>query len=333
MIQSIESGSERIIISILKILSENSKPLGATTIARRLKYDGVSLGERGVRYHLKISDLRGYTQLIGREGRIITSEGRQEIKEAFATQQLGFVRERLKALAFQTTFDPEKRTGKLPINTSLIKKSEFKRAISAMEAAFKAGICVSNLVSIAQEGDKLGSVVIPDGHIGLATVCSVVINGVLLRGGVSCNYRFGGVLQIRYSRPKRFIGIIEYSGTSLDPSEQFIRAKMTSVNEAIKTGSGKILGVFRTIPALAKEVAENKMALLREAGISGVYTLGNIGEPLYETPVEPNRIGMVQLSGLNPTAAACEAGIEIESVAESGLINYEELQNFKQILF
>ncbi|HEY98126.1 MAG TPA: DUF128 domain-containing protein [Dehalococcoidia bacterium] len=331
MIQAIESGSERIIISILKILSENSRPLGSTTIARRLKYDGISLGERGVRYHLKIADLRGFTQLIGREGRIITPQGRQEIKEAFATRQLGFIRERLKALAFQTTFDPEKRTGKLPINTSLIKKSEFNKAISAMKGVFKAGVCVSDLVAVAQEGEKLGSVIVPDGQIGLATVCSVVINGVLLRGGVSCDYRFGGVLQIRNSRPKRFVGIIEYAGTSLDPSEQFIRARMTSINEVVKTGNGKILGVFRTIPALAREVAEERMALLREVGIGGFYTLGNPGEPLCEIPMEPNRIGMVQLSGLNPIAAAYEAGIEIENTAESGLIDFEELQSLRQV--
>jgi len=72
MNQAVESGSERIIISILKILSENSKPLGSTTIARKLKHDGVFLGERGVRYHLKIADLRGYTQSLGREGRMFT---------------------------------------------------------------------------------------------------------------------------------------------------------------------------------------------------------------------------------------------------------------------
>ena len=331
MNQAVESGSERIIISILKILSENSKPLGSTTIARKLKYDGVLLGERGVRYHLRIADLRGYTQSMGREGRMITPEGRQEIKEAFATQQLGFVREKLKTLAYQTTFDPEKRVGRLPINTSLIKKGELKRAISVMKDAFRANVCVSDLVAIAQEGEKLGSVIVPNGQIGLATVCSVVINGVLLRAGVSCDYRFGGVLQIRNSEPRRFVAIIEYAGTSLDPSEQFIRAKMTSVNETVKTGNGKILGVFRTIPALTREVVEKKLSLLKEAGIGSVFTLGNTNEPLCETPVELNRIGIVQLSGLNPIAAASEAGIEIENIAESGLIDFEELHSFWQI--
>lgn len=333
MIQTIESGSERTIISILKILNENSGPLGSTTIARRLKNDGISLGERGVRYHLKIADLRGYTQLVGREGRIITPQGRQEIKEAFATQQIGFVEEKLKALAFQTTFDPEKRSGRVPINISLIKKGEFKRAISAMKGAFKASICVSDMVAVAQEKERLGSAVIPDGHIGLVTVCSVVVNGVLLRGGVSCDYKFGGLLQMRNSRPKRFVGIIEYAGTSLDPSEQFIRAKMTSVNETVNTGNGNILGVFRTIPALARDITEEKIALLHEAGIGGIYTLGSTREALCETPVEPNRVGMVQLSGLNPIAAAYEAGIEIESIAESGLVDFEELHSFKQICY
>jgi len=331
MNQAVESGSERIIISILKILNESSEPLGSTTISRKLKQDGVFLGERGVRYHLRIADLRGYTRSLGREGRMITPEGRQEVKEAFATQQLGFVREKLKVLAYQTTFDPEKRTGSLPINTSLLKKGEYKRAISAMKDAFRAGICVSDLVAIAQEGEKLGSVIIPDGQIGLATVCSVVINGVLLREGVSCDYRFGGVLQIRNSKPRRFVGIIEYAGTSLDPSAQFIRARMTSVSKAVKTGNGEILGVFRTIPALTREIVETKISRLQKAGIGGVYTLGNTGEPLCEIPVELNRIGIVQLSGLNPIAAAFEVGIEIENIAESGLIDFEQMHSFWQI--
>ena len=63
--------SERQIISILKILSESSEPLGATTIARKLEHEGISLSERGVRYHLRIADLRGYTQPLGRNGRMI----------------------------------------------------------------------------------------------------------------------------------------------------------------------------------------------------------------------------------------------------------------------
>jgi repressor of nif and glnA expression len=326
--QSIGSDSEKQIVSILKILNESSEPLGARIIARKLEDDGIFLSERGVRYHLMTSDLRGYTRCLGRDGRMITAEGRQEVNEAMAPQHLGFVREKLEMLAYQTTFNPENRTGLVPINTSLIDSSRFKKALSAMRDVFKAGICVSDLVAAAREGEKLGSVIIPEGKIGFATVCSVVVNGILLKAGIPTEYRFGGVLELRNSKPRRFVAIIDYSGTSLDPSQQFIRAKMTSVIEAAKGGNGKILGVFRTVPAPARKVIEEKITILKEVGIKGVHALGNTSEPLCQIPVAVNRIGIVQLGGLNPVAAAVEAGIEVDNIAESGFIDFEQLQSF-----
>jgi len=331
MEQAIGSDAESKLISILKVLSESSEPLGSITIARRLEHEGVFLSERAVRYHLRIADERGYTHPVGRNGRMITPEGQQEVKEALALQHLGFVRERLEMLAYETTFDPEKRTGQLPINVSLIDKDKFKRAVAAMKDAFKAGICVSDLVAMASESERLGSVIVPSGEIGLATVCSVAIYGVLLKAGIPTEYRFGGVLEVRNSKPRRFVAIIDYAGTSLDPSEQFIRARMTSVGAASRTGNGKILGVFRTIPAPAREVVEEKIAALKEVGIGGIYAMGNISESLCQIPVALNRFGIVQLGGLNPVAAAVEAGIEIENIAESGMIDFQQLQPVWQL--
>jgi repressor of nif and glnA expression len=331
MKQNFGADAEGKLISILKVLSESSEPMGSITIARKLEDEGVFLSERAVRYHLRIADERGYTQPAGRDGRMITPEGQQEIKEALAAQQLGFIRDKLDLLAYQTTFYPEKRTGQLAINTSLIDKGKFRKALSAMKDAFDAGFCVSELVAKASEGEKLGSTVVPEGKVGLATVCSVAIGGVFLKAGVPTEYRFGGVLEVRNSRPRRFVNIVEYAGTSLDPSEQFIRARMTSVGEASRTGNGKVLGVFRTIPAPARETVEEKIAALGQVGIGGVYAIGNTSEPVCQVPVALNRIGIVQLGGLNPVAAAVEAGIEIENIAESGLIEFEQLQSFKQL--
>ena len=52
--------------------------------------------------------------------------------------------------------------------------------------------------------------------------------------------------------------------------------------------------------------------MLKEAGIDGVFALGNTSEPLCQIPVGINRVGVIQLGGLNPVAAAVEAGIEIK---------------------
>jgi len=323
--------TERKIITILKVLSESAEPLGSITIARELERHGIFLSERAVRYHLRITDERGYTQPMGHDGRMLTVKGLEELKMALAPEQVGFIHEKLELLAFHTTFDPQKRTGQIPINTSFIDKNDFKKALTAMKDIFKAGICVSELVATASEGEKLGSVVVPKGKIGLATVCSVVINGVLLKAGIPTESKFGGVLEVREAKPRRFVAIINYAGTSLDPSEQYIRAKMTSVSEAARTGNGKILANFREIPAPARSIAEGVITSLKEAGIVGVYALGNTSEPICQIVIGLNRVGMVLLGGLNPVAGAVEAGIEVENIAESGMIDFEQLVSFWQL--
>jgi hypothetical protein len=328
MNQPVGADAENKLIAILKVLSESSEPLGSIQIARRLAEDGVFLSERGVRYHLKIADERGFTRPGGRDGRTLTLEGRQEVKDAMVPQQLGLVRDKLELLAYLTTFDPLKRTGNLAINTSVISKGSYKSALAAMKDAFKARLCVADLVATAGEGEKLGAVVVPDGKMGFATVCSATINGVLLKSGVPTEFRFGGVLEIRGWQPRRFVALTEYAGTSTDPSEQFIQAKMTTVGQAARTGRGKILGAFRTIPAPARGDVEAIKARLEKAGINGIFALGETSEPVGQIPVAANRIGLIQLGGLNPVAAAVEAGIEVENIAESGVIDFSELKSF-----
>lgn len=326
--QIASADTERKIISILKVLSESPDPLGSITIARELERHGIFLSERAIRYHLRITDERGYTQPMGRDGRLLTSQGAEELKMALAPEQVGFILDKLESLAFLTTFDPQKRTGQVPINTSLIDKDKYKEALSAMSNVFKAGLCVSELVAVATEGEKLGAVVIPNGKIGLATICSVSINGVLLKAGIPIQSKFGGVLEVRELKPPRFIAVINYAGTSIDPSEQYIHARMTSVSEAAKTGNGKILANFRELPATARSMAAEVIDSLKEAGIRGVYALGNTSEPICQIPVGLNRIGMVLLGGLNPLAAVFEAGIEVENTGESGTIDFQQLTSF-----
>jgi repressor of nif and glnA expression len=328
MVQSANSDTEKKILSILRVLSESGEPLGSITIARELQRYGVNLSERAIRYHLRIMDERGYTQPGGRDGRSITPLGIEELQIALAPDQIGFILDKLELMAFQTTFNPTKRTGLVPINTSIFAQERFKKALSAMRETFKAGLCVSHLVAVGHEGDKLGNVVIPSGKVGLATVCSVAVNGVLLKAGVPVESRFGGVLEIRNSKPRRFTAIINYAGTSLDPSEQYIRASMTSVGEAARTGSGRILANFRELPAPSRSTVQETVGQLKEVGINGVYVLGHTGEPVCQIALGANRIGMVLLGGLNPVAAAVEAGVEVDNFSESGLTDFEQLVSF-----
>jgi len=322
---------ERKLLSILKILSGSQEPLGARVISHHLKDHGVELGERAVRYHLKLMDERGLTRLVGRDGRLITELGAEEMGSALVRDKVGFAISRIELLAFRTNFDYQKHRGSLPVNVSFFRKEKFSKAVHAMKPAFEGGLCISDRVAVASEGERLGGLVVPEGKIGLATVCSIVINGALLKAGVPMDSRFGGILQIRNHKPLRFVELIHYAGSSLDPSEVFIRARMTSVREAAKSGEGKILANFREIPALCRPIAEEEVAKLREAGLGGLLLMGNTSEPVCETPVELNKIGVILLGGLNPVAAAGEAGIEAENHAMSTVMEYRDLIKFEEL--
>jgi HTH-type transcriptional regulator, global nitrogen regulator NrpRI len=325
MIQTSESDAERKVITILKILSQSSEPLGSITLARKLEEEGIFLSERAVRYHLKIADERGYTMPLGRDGRAITSKGLEELRVALAPNNLSFIQEKLELLAFRTTFDPKTKSGLVAVNTSLFKKDDFNKALKIMKSAFKAGMCVSDLVAVAEEGQKLGDTVVSKDRIGIATVCGVTINGVMLKKGVPMESKFGGLLEIRNSRPLRFTALINYGGTSLDPSEQYILARMTTVTEAVKSGSGRILANFREIPAPAKSLVVETDNELKEVGIKGIYYMGSISEPVCQIQVGLNHVGIILIGGLNPVAAAVEAGLTVDNSAESGLIDFSQL--------
>jgi len=322
---------ERKVVAILNALSEVSEPLGSTAIARRLEECGIELSERAVRYHLKLLDSRGLTEPVGRDGRFITPEGREELRNALVRDKIGFVIAKIELLAFQTTFDWRNRTGAVPMNISFFSKNKFRRALQIMKPVFHAGLCVSERVLVAEEGQRLGQITVPPGKVGLATACSIVINGCLLKAGVPMDSKFGGIIQIHNGKPLRFVDLIYYSGSSLDPSEAFIRARMTDVRGVVRGGEGKLLANFREIPAPSKPIVEETVQRLGECGFGTVLAMGQSSEPVCEVPVELGRVGMVLLGGLTPVAVAQEAGLEVENRAMSTMMDYQELVSFAEV--
>jgi repressor of nif and glnA expression len=324
---------ERKVLSILKILASLQQAQGARVIARYLKDFGIELTERAVRYHLKLTDERGLTKLVGRrDGRKITELGQTELKKALVRDKVGFAFARIESLAFRTNFDFKTRTGLIPINISMFTEKNFSKALKVMRGIFKAGLCVSDLVAIVHGGNIVGDIIVPECKVALATVCSIVVNGALLKAGVPVDSRFGGILQIQNRHPLRFTELINYAGSSLDPSEIFIRANMTSVTQAAEKGNGDILANFREIPAVCRPTAEEVVAKLKDVGINGLLLLGNVSEPVCEVAIDLNRVGVILLGGLNPVAAAYEAGIESENYAMSSLMEYEKLVRIDEIV-
>lgn len=323
---------ERKVLLILKILHESPGPLGARVIARKMSERDVQLSERTVRYHLKIMDERGLTRLVGRrDGRIVTEKGLHEITDARVQDKMGLSISRIDILSFKTTFDIKKNRGLVPVNVSFFPEEQFSAALQVMKPVFFRKLAVSSRVAVSQAGETLGELVVPPGKVGLATVCSIVINGVLLRHGIPIDSKFGGILQMRKGESLRFVELIHYAGSSLDPSEIFIRGKMTSVRQVVEEGEGKILANFREIPAMSRPLVDDIINDFSEVGIDGVLSIGGIGHPICQTHVDINKIGMILVGGLNPVAAAYEAGFEVDNKAMSTMLEYEKLQDIDNL--
>ena len=324
---------ERKTLMILRALHEAQGPIGSRLIARRMQEMGVMPSERAVRYHLKLMDERGLTRLIGqKDGRVITEKGIDEIGKARVRDKVGLAISRIEALAFQTTFNPITKQGLLPVNLSFFRKATFPGVLKFMKGVFDAGLAVSNLVAVAEEGERLGGIPVPSGKVGLATVCSIVVNGVLLKNGIPMDSKFGGILQVKNRKPLRFGELIYYTGSSLDPSEVFIRGKMTSVGNAVESGEGMILANFREIPAVCYPLTRTLLQKLQEAGVNGVLKEGEVSEPVCQIPVEINKIGIILIGGLNPAALIQELGMDVENRGMSAVMEYGGLQPFDQVL-
>lgn len=318
--------------AILDILNRQREIVGSREISRQLKTHGISLTERTVRYHLRILDERGYTEVFGKEGRKITEKGREELKHALVPQKVGFVISKIESLSYQTTMDINTMEGNVILNVSFIPANRLRSAVETLRPIFASPYAMSDRMIFKREGEAIGDVVIPEGLIGIGTVCSVTINGIFLKAGIPISSRFGGIVEVSHGKPLRFISIISYEGSSLDPLEMFIRSKMTDVSGALHKDSGKILASFREIPLICRDQAIHIANRMSEKGIQGILAIGEPNTPLLDIPVGMDKAGVVVVGGLNPIAAIEEQGILTENMAMSTLFDYADLLSLDSAL-
>jgi repressor of nif and glnA expression len=301
---------DRIRNAILKSLGEQNHPTGAAKLAAMLSKMGISLHPRTIRSHLLELDRDGFTTLASRRsGRILTDRGIQELTNADVFSKMGYIAARIDDLGYRMSYSYRTNRGTVVSNLAIIKDRDLSRALLYIAPVIRAGLGMSRGLGLVRAGGKIGELTVPIGSIALATICSVTINGVLISNGIPVSARFGGLLEIRNGSPLRFVDAIEYSGTTTDPLEMFIKAGMTSVTECARTGNGIIGASFREIPEASLSPAKRMLKRLAENGLDGSLQIGAAGQPLLDIPVTEGRAGFVVAGGINPFAALHEAGI------------------------
>jgi len=317
--------------AILGVLNEIQKPAGAAKIRAALLAAGMDIQPRTIRLHLLELDHEGLsTQVSRRLGRIISKQGREELSRSNVIEKVGLIASRVDNLSYRMSFHPSRKCGTVVLNISLIQPEHVSRALHEMKLVFRHKLAISPRIMVAHSGEVMAGIVIPENYSAIGTICSVTVSGALLREGVSAKTRFSGLLEVRDRIPIRFVDLIEYAGTTLDPLEIFIQANMTNVRGVIQTGNGILCAGFREIPAAALEDVKAMSRKMLSIGLGGILELGQPNQPVLGVRVSEGHAGMIVYGGLNPIAAVRESGVPVIIKPMAGLEEYSALRTIEE---
>jgi len=317
-------------LMVLNVLKNSKTPLPSAKIAEELSALGHDISERTVRIYLQHLDRNGLTRSNGKKGHLITQFGMTELESSTVIEKVGFLSAKIDQMTYQMNFDLNTKTGNVVINITLVEPHLFEKHIPDIKKVYADGFAMGKLMAFLGPGESLGHINVPERMIGVGTVCSITINGVLLKHGIPTASRFGGLLEIRDKKPVRFTEVIMYDGTSIDPLEIFIRSGMTDYKGAIKTGNGRIGASFREFPAESRDTVIQLAETLDRIGLGGLVRVGLPGQSLLDIPVSEGRVGAIVIGGLNPVSILEEAGIRAYSRALAGLIDFRRLFRFEE---
>jgi HTH-type transcriptional regulator, global nitrogen regulator NrpRI len=326
-----EGKKKRKELLILDVLKGSETPLISARIAEELFSLGHEMSERTVRLYLQKMDQDGFTSSIGKRGHQITEKGLTELDSSKIIERVGFLSAKIDRMTYQMNFDLNTTSGTVVINITLVEPGQFAKNIPYISKVFADGYAMGHLMTFLAPGENLGHINVPEGMIGVGTVCSITLNGVLLKHGIPTVSRFGGLLELHDKKPVRFVEIIMYDGTSIDPLEVFIRSGMTNYLGAIKTGDGKIGASFREFPAESRDTVEHLAEKLKRIGLGGFVKIGRPGQSLLDIPVSEGRIGAIVIGGLNPVSILEETGVRVYSRALAGLIDFNRLFRYEEM--
>lgn len=246
----------------------------------------------------------------------ITSTIHQTLKPALEKQhpKIPFLLSKSWNLIQQVNFDVEKRKGDIISNISYIGQNDLDKSLKIMEDTYNNNPKYINpyykIVDHPTDSEK----------VGIATICSLSIDGILINNGIMCNPRFGGLLEL--TEPPLFIDLISYNGTTIDPHKVFLSKNMTSITGNI--GPNKILASVKEVPYIAREYAVYLLDILNNIGFS-IYKIGKPRELVYNAKAENYNFGVISGGGLNSIGAIKEKGIDIEVKAIEKLLPFEKM--------
>ena len=222
----------------------------------------------------------------------------------------------------QVSFDPARMAGKIITNTSLVEKESLGDTLAVFYDTIQSGLAVSPMIKLIEEGLK----------VKIKTACSLTIDGVLLKHGIPVRPKGGGIIEVVEREPSRFIEMLMYWATTIDPIDILTAQELTDITGMMRTGNGRILGNLQEAPMLARESIEDVLDLLSQAEFTGVLELGEPNMNVLGISVERDHVGIALVGGTNLVAAARECGIVVDHESISDLTEVAEMKHIEELI-
>lgn len=230
--------------------------------------------------------------------------------------QISFILNKISNLISQVNFDEETCEGEVITNISYIDREYLDESLEILNKVYKSKpeYCIGNRYSIIDY---------PDNKVGLGTICSLTVDGILINKGITVTPGYSGVLDV-YGNNRRFIELISYRGSSIDPHEIFLKKNMEDILGSLNN-SGKILASVHSIPYIARDKTISVLESLKESGFE-VLKLGKPNEYMYNARIEKYNFGFVLSGGLNPIAAIKEKDIPVDIKSIETIVDFNSFE-------
>ncbi|XRO76185.1 NrpR regulatory domain-containing protein [Methanocaldococcus sp. 10A] len=301
---------DRKLIEILDILSKSKEPVGAKIIAKELNKRGYKIGERAVRYHLKLLDGMKLTKKVGYAGRVITERGLEELEKANISYRLGSIYSNI----LEKTISANYRFGYVVINRCQV-YADFNDALKIIKSVYESGLAV---------GDRVG-VMDKEKFVEINTLCSINFDNILLQNGIFPLHICAGIVKYEDGKPVEFKEIIKYKSTSIDPLRAFIEKKETDVMGIIENGEGYLPANFR---CFGVEFLERFKSILEKDELKCIISYGT--ENVLGLDVGDDKVGVALIGGLTPIAPFVENNYCVEISPMSSIVRLESLHKVKK---
>lgn len=243
-----------------------------------------------------------------------------------SNEEMMFTNARIEEIMYNVTFNPKTRDGDIVANLSVVDKKSLDEVLEIFRQVMYSGLSVCSYVKLFDENESFSGYQVAPGKAGIATACSITIDGVFLKQGIPVRPKFGGIVQVKDRQPIRFTDMIRYDSTTIDPLEVLMSQDLTSVKEMTRTGSGKVLANFREVPMTAKDDVDHTINRLLTAGFYGILEVGEPNTPVLGVDVDRDHMGVIITGGTNPMAAVQESGIPIITKAIKGTLDFREMK-------